>query len=44
MLATGNSAVAAITRLKNAGAKEIKFVCLLAAPEGIKTLQEATQT
>jgi uracil phosphoribosyltransferase len=35
MLATGNSAVAAVQRLKEAGAKSLKFVCLLAAPEGI---------
>jgi uracil phosphoribosyltransferase len=35
MLATGNSAVAAMHRLKEAGAKVLKFVCLLAAPEGI---------
>lgn len=35
MLATGNSAVAAVDRLKQAGPKSIKFVCLLAAPEGI---------
>lgn len=35
MLATGHSAAAAIARLKKAGAKHIKFVCLLAAPEGI---------
>lgn len=41
MLATGNSAAAAITRLKLRGAVSIKFVCLLAAPEGIKVLQEA---
>ena len=41
MLATGNSAVAAVTRLKEQGASEIKFVCLLAAPEGIRALQEA---
>jgi uracil phosphoribosyltransferase len=34
MLATGHSAAAAVTRLKKAGAKAIKFVCLLAAPEG----------
>jgi uracil phosphoribosyltransferase len=39
MLATGNSAVAAIDRLKQAGAKEIRFLCLLAAPEGIKNLR-----
>ena len=36
MLATGHSAVAAVTRLKETGPKSIKFVCLLAAPEGIK--------
>jgi uracil phosphoribosyltransferase len=35
MLATGNSAVAAMHRLKEAGARALKFVCLLAAPEGI---------
>ena len=35
MLATGNSAVAAVQRIKETGAKRIKFVCLLAAPEGI---------
>jgi uracil phosphoribosyltransferase len=41
MLATGNSASAAVTRLKQTQPKSIKFLCLLAAPEGIKTLQEA---
>ena len=41
MLATANSAVAAIDRLKARGAKDIRFVCLLAAPEGIKRLREA---
>ena len=41
MLATGHTAVAAIQRLKDAGAKHIKFLCLLAAPEGVKTLTEA---
>jgi uracil phosphoribosyltransferase len=41
MLATGNSIVAAVTRIKQAGARAIKFVCLLAAPEGIRRLQEA---
>lgn len=41
MLATGNSAVAAINRLKAEGATNIKFVCLLAAPEGIETFQKA---
>ena len=35
MLATGNSAVAAIDRLKEHGARDIRFVCLLAAPEGV---------
>ena len=41
MLATGNSAVAAIARLKQTHPKSIKFVCLLAAPAGIATLQKA---
>ena len=41
MLATGNSAVAAVEELKGAGARDIRFVCLLAAPEGIKTFLEA---
>ena len=41
MLATGNSAIAAIERLKALGAKDIRFMCLLAAPEGIKALQDA---
>eukprot|EP01037_Dinobryon_pediforme_P007034 gene7034-7098_t len=41
MLATGNSAIAAIERLKARGAKDIRFVCLLAAPEGIKNLHNA---
>src|SRR5436309_4091438 len=35
MLATGNSAVAAISRLKELSARSIKFVCLVAAPEGV---------
>lgn len=35
MLATGNSAITATSRLKEAGAAEIRFICLLAAPEGI---------
>jgi uracil phosphoribosyltransferase len=39
MLATANSAVAAIDRLKERGAREIRFVCLLAAPEGIEKLR-----
>ncbi len=41
MLATGNSSVAAIDLLKEAGAKDIRFLCLLAAPEGIARMQEA---
>ncbi|MBV1705379.1 MAG: uracil phosphoribosyltransferase [Hyphomicrobiales bacterium] len=41
MLATANSAVAAISRLKARGAKDIRFVCLLAAPEGIERLTKA---
>ncbi|SCK54054.1 uracil phosphoribosyltransferase [Variovorax sp. HW608] len=41
MLATGNSAVAAVERLKELNPKSIKFVCLLTCPEGIKTMQEA---
>lgn len=38
MLATGNSAVAAVSRLKESGPRSIKFVCLLTCPEGIKAL------
>jgi uracil phosphoribosyltransferase len=41
MLATGNSAVAAIDRLKETGPRSIRFVCLITCPEGVKTLQEA---
>jgi uracil phosphoribosyltransferase len=41
MLATGNSAVAAVTRLKSVGPRSIKFVCLLTCPEGIKVLHDA---
>lgn len=41
MLATANSITAAINRLKEAGAKDIRFVCLLAAPEGIEALFKA---
>ena len=41
MLATGGSAIMAIDLLKKRGATNIKFVCLVAAPEGIKALQEA---
>ena len=41
MLATGNSSVAAIDLLKQAGATNLRFLCLLAAPEGIARMQEA---
>jgi uracil phosphoribosyltransferase len=41
MLATGNSSAAAIDLLKKAGAKEIRFLCLLAAPEGVAHMKEA---
>ncbi|MCI5701027.1 MAG: uracil phosphoribosyltransferase [Lachnospiraceae bacterium] len=40
MLATGGSAVAAITMLKEKGVKNIRFMCIIAAPEGIKAMQE----
>ena len=41
MLATGNSAVAAVERLKEARPKSIKFVCLLTCPEGIAAMEHA---
>ncbi|MBL4873216.1 MAG: uracil phosphoribosyltransferase [Rhodobacteraceae bacterium] len=41
MLATGNSSVAAIDLLKASGAKNIRFLCLLAAPEGVARMKEA---
>ncbi|WP_297369714.1 uracil phosphoribosyltransferase [Acidocella sp.] len=41
MLATGHSAIAAVTRLKQAGAGRIKFVCLLAVPEGVAAFTAA---
>ena len=41
MLATGNTAVAAVQRLKDAGGQAIKFVCLVAAPEGIAVFHAA---
>ena len=41
MLATGNSAVAAVHRIKEAGARTIKLVCLLAAPEGVAAFHDA---
>jgi uracil phosphoribosyltransferase len=40
MLATGNSAIAAVERIKSAGPKSIKFACLLAAPEGLSNFHE----
>ncbi len=44
MLATGNSAVSALRRISEDKPRSMKFVCLLAAPEGVKTLQEAFPT
>ena len=41
MLATGNSAIAAVNRLKQLKPKSIKFVCLLTCPEGVAALQKA---
>ena len=41
MLATANSAIAAVQRLKQSGAKRLKFVCLLAAPEGVRAFNGA---
>jgi len=41
MLATGNSSVAAIDLLKGAGAIDIRFLCLLATPEGVARMKEA---
>lgn len=41
MLATAHSAIAAVDRLKEGGAKRMKFVCLLAAPEGVKAFNDA---
>ena len=41
MLATANSAIAAIDRLKGRGVRDIRFVCLLAAPEGVERLNKA---
>ena len=41
MLATGNSAIEAIRLIKNAGAKTIRLVCLISAPEGIYAIQKA---
>lgn len=41
MLATGGSAASAVSSLKRAGARRIKFLCLVAAPEGVKRLHDA---
>ena len=41
MLATGGSAIAAVDFIKQHGGKQIKFMCIIAAPEGLKRLQEA---
>lgn len=41
MLATGNSVIAALKILKKEGARRLKFMCLLAAPEGVKAVNEA---
>ena len=41
MLATGGSAVAAVSSLKRSGATSIRFLCIVAAPEGVRKLQEA---
>jgi uracil phosphoribosyltransferase len=41
MLATGNSSIAAVDKLKERGATNIRFLCLLAAPEGIRNFQAA---
>ncbi|KAA0096181.1 uracil phosphoribosyltransferase [Mycolicibacterium sp. P1-18] len=41
MLATGNSAIAAVDRLKECGPKSIKFVCLLTCPEGVAAMHAA---
>lgn len=41
MLATGGSAIDAISQIKSKGGKHIKFMCILAAPEGIEALQKA---
>ena len=40
MLATGGSSVAAITMLKNRGVKKIRFMCIVAAPQGIERMKE----
>ena len=40
MLATGHSAAAAISRVRRAGAEQVSFACLLAAPEGLQVLAD----
>ncbi len=40
MLATGGSGIDALTMLKEDGATQLKFLCIIAAPEGIKKMQE----
>ena len=40
MLATGGSGIDALTMLKESGAKNLKFLCIIAAPEGLKKMQE----
>ena len=42
MLATGGSAIAAIQMLKDKGVKSIRFMCIIAAPEGVKALTDAS--
>ena len=41
MLATGGSSIAAIQMLKDKGCKKIHFMCIIAAPEGVKAMEEA---
>ena len=41
MLATGNASAAAIDLINEAGAKDVRFLCLLAAPEGVARMKEA---
>ena len=41
MLATGGSAIDAINLIKESGGKKIKFMCIIAAPQGLKALSEA---
>jgi len=41
MLATGGSAVAALERLKHAGARDIRMICIVAAPDGVATVERA---